>query len=63
MNEAFETLRDFHKKLELVYQSYEPQYRLYYERRSKQYDAQDINKNKIISFPYQTAAYIAVFLG
>ena len=63
MNEAFETLRDIHKKLELVYQSYEPQYRLYYERRSKQYDAQEINKNKIISFPYQTAAYIAVFLG
>lgn len=63
MNEAFETLRDFHKKLELVYQSYESQYKLYYERRSKQYDAQDINKNKVISFPYQTKAYIAVFLG
>ena len=25
MNEALETLRDIHKKLELVYQSYEPQ--------------------------------------
>lgn len=63
LNEAFETLRDFHKKLELIYQSYKPKYRLYYERRSKQYDTQSINRNKIISFPYQTAAYIAVFLG
>lgn len=63
LNEAFETLRDFHKNLENVYASYRPEDRLYYERRSKQYDATDINKNKIISFPFQTAAYVAVFLG
>lgn len=63
LNEAFETLRDFHKNLELVYSSYDPCNRLYYERRSKQYDSTEINKNKIISFPLQTAAYVAVFLG
>ena len=62
LNEAFETLRDFHKKLELVYASYNNPYKLFYERRSKQYDSSDINKNKIISFPFQTTAYIAVFL-
>jgi len=64
-NEAFETLRDFHKNLEDVYASYPVQQRLYYERRSKQYDSSgdDMNRNKIISFPFQTTAYTAVFLG
>ncbi len=62
-NEAFETLRDFHKKLEFVYAAYPPEDRLYYERRSKQYDSANINKNKIVSFPFQTSAYVAVFLG
>lgn len=63
LNEAFETLRDFHKNLELAYKSYDNKHRLYYERRSKQYDSSEINKNKIISFPFQTSAYVAVFLG
>ena len=63
LNEAFETLRDFHKNLELTYQSYDKEHCLFYERRSKQYDSQDINKNRIISFPFQTASYVAVFLG
>lgn len=63
LNEAFETLRDFHKRLELAYESYDKKDRLYYERRSKQYDSSEINKNKIISFPFQTSAYVAVFLG
>lgn len=63
LNEAFETLRDFHKNLELAYASYDNKNRLYYERRSKQYDSEEINKNKIISFPFQTAAYVAVFLS
>ena len=63
LNEAFETLRDFHKNLELAYESYDKKDRLYYERRSKQYDSSEINKNKIISFPFQTSAYVAVFLG
>ena len=35
LNEAFETLRDFHKNLEDIYSKYPPEYRLFYERRSK----------------------------
>lgn len=62
LNEAFETLRDFHKNLEDIYSKYPPEYRLFYERRSKQYDSGDINKSMIVSFPFQTSAYIAVFL-
>jgi len=63
LNEAFETLRDFHKNLEDVYAAYRPEDRLYYERRSKQYDSSDINKNRIVSFSFQTAAYVATFLA
>ena len=63
LNEAFETLRDFHKNLEIVYSNYPTEYRLFYERRSKQYDSIEINKSMVVSFPFQTSAYIAVFLS
>lgn len=62
-DEAFETLREFHKNLENVYSSYNVDYRLFYERRSKQYEATDINKSRIVSFPFQTKAYVAMFMG
>lgn len=62
-NEAFETLRDFHKNLENAYEFYTQPDRLYYERRSKQYESTEICKSRIVSFPFQTASYIAVFLG
>ncbi|MCL2049946.1 MAG: AIPR family protein [Defluviitaleaceae bacterium] len=64
LDEAFETLRDFHKELEIAYASYPIENRLYYERRSKQYDASgdEISRTKIVSYPNQTAAYVAVFL-
>lgn len=61
--EAFETLRDFHKNLELMYGYYDAEYRLYYERRSKQYDSESINKNRVVSFSVQISAYLAMFLG
>lgn len=63
LSEAFETLRDFHKNLESVYNSYNNEYKLFYERRSKQYDSSDVNKNRVVSFPTQTKAYVAMFLG
>jgi len=63
VDEAFETLSDFHKDLETVYKSYDKDYRLFYERRSKQYDSENVNQNRVISFPVQTAAYVAMFLG
>lgn len=61
--EAFETLRDFHKNLELMYGAYDAEFRLFYERRSKQYDSESINKNKVVSFSVQISAYLAMFLG
>ena len=63
LTEAFETLRDFHKNLELTYSTYEGEYKLFYERRSKQYESMSINKNKVVSFPVQINAFVAMFLG
>jgi len=63
-SEAFVSAKPFHKKLEEYYNSVEPQYRLYYERRSKQYDMDSsIKKRKIVSLAGQTYAYVAMFLN
>lgn len=63
-SEAFESTKKFHKKLEDYYNSIGYTYRLYYERRSKQYDLEDeVNKNKVITLATQTSAYVAMFLN
>ena len=62
--EAFSSANRFHKKLQEYYNSVSPDYRLYYERRSKQYDMDaTINKNRVVTFAGQTFAYIAMFLN
>jgi len=61
--EAFESLRDFHKELEAFYDSINEEHRLYYERRSKQYDNDPkIKKNRIISLATQITCFISMFL-
>lgn len=61
--EAFETIRDFHKELEAFYSSFDDQHRLYYERRSKQYDNDPkIKKNRVISLAAQIQSFISMFL-
>lgn len=61
--EAFTSTKPFHKKLQDFYDAIEPAYKLFYERRSKQYDLNDsIAKNRIVTLAMQTAAYLAVFL-
>lgn len=62
--EAFSSANRFHKKLQEYYNSIEPEYRLYYERRSKQYDMDsNINKNKVVTLAGQTFSYISMFLN
>ena len=59
--EAFITVSPFHKTLEEYYLSLTNNSRLYYERRSRQYDLKkDINKKHIITLATQTFSYIAV---
>ena len=54
----------FHKDLEDYFVAHEPQLRLYYERRSKQYSSrQDVEKTRIVTRQQLTRAYAAMFLG
>lgn len=63
-SEAFISSNRFHKQLQDYFNSIDPNYKLYYERRSKQYDLDDsINKNKVISLSILIASYIAMFLN
>lgn len=62
--EAFTSANSFHKMLQEYYNSIDINYRLFYERRSKQYDMDSsINKNRIISLATQTKIYISMFLN
>ena len=62
--EAFSSANRFHKMLQEYYNSVEPDYRLYYERRSKQYDMDpSINKNKVVTLAGQTFTYMSMFLN
>lgn len=62
--EAFSSANHFHKLLQEYYNSIAPEFRLYYERRSKQYDMDlSINKNKVVTLAVQTFSYISMFLN
>ncbi len=63
--EAFEILSPFHKKIEEFYLAFEKEdnKRIYYERRSKQYDNSKINRMYIITLSTQISSFIAMFLN
>ena len=62
--EAFTSTKPFHKHLQDFYNAIELPYRLFYERRSKQYDLIDgIAKNRIVTLATQISSYLAVFLN
>ncbi|BAZ85458.1 AIPR family protein [Dolichospermum compactum] len=64
--EAFLSLQPFQKALEDFYNSFtseeDKEYRLYYERRSKQYENQILNKSKVVSITYQIKCFVSMFL-
>ena len=63
--EAFESLREFQKKLEEFYTGFGKNNtpRLYYERRSKQYDHLPIPPKDIVTLPAQVKCFLAMFLN
>jgi len=67
--EAFWSLRPFNKKLEQFYDSFHDdegrEHRLYYERRSKQYNAANtsVDNYKVISTATQVKCFLAMFLN
>ncbi len=60
--EAFIALEPFQKRLEEFYASIlVPNQKLYYERRSKQYEADDTPKFRVVSLTTQTKCFVAMY--
>jgi AIPR protein len=55
-------MSEFQKNLELYYNLSEDENRLFYERRSKQYEGTDVPKNRIITTSVQIKAFAAIYL-
>jgi AIPR protein len=62
-NEQFFAVTDFAKKLELFFQSFPNGKRLYYERRSHQYDSLAIEKTRIVAPGNLIRSFAAMYLG
>lgn len=64
LEEAFETTRPFHQRLEEFFNSYSSEHKIYYERRSKQYNHNPtIKKTQIINLRILVQAFIGMFLN
>ncbi len=62
--DAFIALEPFQKRLEEFYSSVpNAERRLFYERRSKQYEALDTPKLRVITIPVQIQCVVSMFLG
>src|SRR5262249_11325761 len=61
--EQFLAITDFAKKLELFFQSFPNGHKLFYERRSHQYDSLAIEKTRIITSSNLIRAFAAMFLA
>jgi len=63
--EAFESVKPFQKRLEEFYQaaSRDLPLPLYYERRSKQYDGQEVRRDRIITLAVQVKCFVSMFLN
>ena len=51
------------KNLEAYFASYPPGHRLYFERRSRQYDGLSIEKTRVVTFDGMIRAFAAMFLN
>lgn len=60
--EQFFALQVFPKELELFFQAFPDPQKIYYERRSRQYDRFSIEKTRIITQPTMIRAFAAMFL-
>lgn len=62
LDEAFESLKQFHKQLQEYYNTYKGDDRLYYERRTHEYDDQrGLKRHNIITLPIQLQSFMAMF--
>ena len=64
LDEAFESLKEFHKKLQQFYDTFTGQDRIYYERRVHEYDyGEGIKKCNIVTLPIQLFSFLSMFYG
>lgn len=63
LDEAFESLKEFHKQLQEYYDTYKDSDRLYYERRTHEYDERGLQRHNIITLPNQLQSYMSMFLA
>ena len=64
LDEAFESLKVFHKQLQEYYDTYKDSDRLYYERRTHEYDDQrGLKRHNIITLPIQLQSFMSMFLA
>lgn len=62
--EQLASLTQFQRSLEQFYNSYENDKKLYYERRSKQYNSDTtVIKSRVITVPYQIKSFAGMFLN
>lgn len=63
LDEAFESLKKFHKDLQDFYNTFREKDRIYYERRIHEYDLEgkDIKKTNIITLPIQLMSVLSMF--
>ena len=65
LDEAFESLKTFHKQLQDFYNSFKTNDRIYYERRSHEYDSNTdkVKRSNVVSMTIQLYAFISMFMG
>jgi hypothetical protein len=61
--EQFFAIEDYAKKLESFFQAYSEAHRLYYERRSRQYNSLPIEKTRVVTFPNMVKSFASMFLN
>lgn len=61
LDEAFESLKVFHKQLQDYYNTYKNPDKIYYERRSHEYDAECVKRTNIVTLPIQLLSVISMF--
>lgn len=61
-SDQFFALKSFAKQLEAYFKSFDGDKQIYYERRSHQYDSQDVNRHRVITHQNLVRAVGAMFL-
>lgn len=62
-DDQFFAVQDFPKELELYFQTFQDSQKLFYERRSRQYDRLQVEKTRIVTPPNMIRAFAAMFLN